>query len=97
MSKLVQITLLYTVITTTSYAGQIHGNEGVYRQVIDHQVGYFFEYIVDTITEQCFISRDGVSEISCGNLAKRSDWKPYITWIEKTQKCIAKYPNDDAK
>jgi hypothetical protein len=54
--------------------------------IFTSQVGVI-NYVVDANTELCFAVETGTSygsgltSIPCENLAKRPEWKPYITWV----------------
>ncbi len=51
------------------------------------KTGYNF-YIVDVQSQLCFYQvvrsggAGGVTQIDCKNLAKRPEWKPFITWVD---------------
>jgi hypothetical protein len=53
--------------------------------------GFYFQrfdgigsYLVDTIAQTCLfrVAESGLTTISCSDLAKRSEWKPIITWVK---------------
>ncbi len=62
------------------------GRHGIYTQ-------YFstIHYVVDSITQQCYVlvyegtDARGIATIKCENLLKRPEWKPIITWVKEAE------------
>ena len=75
--------LIAGLFSVPTYAGNIEKHDdGTYQQQIELDSGHF-QYIADRLTEQCFISRSGITEISCSKLAKRPEWRNVLTWVKK--------------
>ncbi len=63
------------------------GSSGVYHSNVlggrNNASTPFHQYTVDIVAQLCFArSSEGLTPVNCKNLAKRPEWKPFITWVD---------------
>jgi len=83
--KLVLGIALALLCNSAAYAKEpIKDAEGMYFQKIEMFGVGDASYLVDTVTQQCFITRgkEGIANVSCADLAKRKEWKPVLVWVK---------------
>ena len=76
--------LLLSALSSAAMASPQQSSDGIYTTSKISQLSYH----VDSKTQLCFASSDHAKhptllQIDCTNLAKRSEWKDVITWLDK--------------
>lgn len=76
--------LLFSVLSSVSVASSLQNNDGIYSTSANSQLNYH----VDSKTQLCFATSEqtkqaALVQIDCSSLAKRSEWKDIITWLNK--------------
>jgi hypothetical protein len=76
--------LLLSALSSASFADSLQNSDGIYSTSKTNQLNYH----VDSKTQLCFATSEQAKEaalvqIDCSSLAKRSEWKDIITWLDK--------------